>query len=88
MIKQDDIRAVTINMEHTAFDQGLAAKLADRLGGPCYSLAQMRAETLLDTVRSEMSQMNSPHQYPHVFRRGTACRALVISSVCSLRSLW
>lgn len=56
MIKHEDIRTVTINMEHTAFDQGLAAKLADRLGGPCYSLAQMRAETLLETVRNEMDK--------------------------------
>ena len=56
MIKHEEIRTVTINMEHTAFDQGLAAKLADRLGGPCYSLAQMRADTLLETVRNEMDK--------------------------------
>jgi magnesium chelatase subunit ChlD-like protein len=56
LIKTEDIRCVTINMEHVAFDQGLAAKLADQLGGPCYSLAQMRAETLLDTVRKEMDR--------------------------------
>ena len=54
MIKEDNIRTVTINMEHVAFDQGLATKLADKLGGPCYSLAQLRADTLLDTVRKEM----------------------------------
>ncbi|MEQ8675942.1 MAG: VWA domain-containing protein [Aggregatilineales bacterium] len=53
-IKEDNIRTVTINMEHVAFDQGLATKLADKLGGPCYTLAQLRAETLLDTVRKEM----------------------------------
>lgn len=54
-IKEQDIRTVTINMEHVAFDQGLAAKLADQLGGPCYSLAQLRAETLLETVRREIN---------------------------------
>ena len=54
MIKEENIRTVTINMEHVAFDQGLATKLADKLGGPCYSLAQLRADTLLDTVRKEM----------------------------------
>jgi magnesium chelatase subunit D len=54
--KHEEIRTVTINMEHTAFDQGLASKLADRLGGPCYSLAQMKAETLLETVRTEMDK--------------------------------
>jgi len=56
MIKEDDIRTVTINMEHAAFDQGLAAKLADHLGGPCYSLAQLRAETLLETVRQAIDR--------------------------------
>ncbi len=54
-IKEDSIRTVTINMEHVAFDQGLASKLADHLGGPCYSLGQLRAETLLETVRQEIS---------------------------------
>jgi len=56
-IKYDDIRTVTINMEHVAFDQGLATKLAERLGGPCYTLSQLRAETLLDTVRKEIDTM-------------------------------
>ncbi|MCU0462975.1 MAG: VWA domain-containing protein [Anaerolineae bacterium] len=54
LIKDDDIRTITINMEHAAFDQGLAAKLADHLGGPCYSLAQLRADTLLETIRREI----------------------------------
>jgi Mg-chelatase subunit ChlD len=57
MIKEDNIRTVTVNMEHVAFDQGLAAKLADSLGGPCYSLGQLKAETLLQTVRQEISQL-------------------------------
>lgn len=56
LIKAEEIKCVTINMEHVAFDQGLAAKLAEQLGGPCYSLAQMRADTLLDTVRKEMDR--------------------------------
>jgi magnesium chelatase subunit D len=55
-IKQEEIKTVTINMEHVAFDQGLASKLAERLGGPCYTLAQMRAEILLDTVRQQMTR--------------------------------
>lgn len=54
LIKEDSIKTVTINMEHVAFDQGLAAKLADKLGGPCYTLGQLKAETLLETVRQEM----------------------------------
>lgn len=54
MIKDDNIKTVTINMEHVAFDQGLASKLAEKLGGPCYTLGQLKAETLLETVRNEM----------------------------------
>ncbi len=54
LIKEEHIKTVTINMEHIAFDQGLAARLADQLGGPCYTLAQLRADTLLETVRREM----------------------------------
>jgi Mg-chelatase subunit ChlD len=56
-IKHEKIRTVTINMEHAAFDQGLASKLADALGGPCYTLAQLKAETLLETVRTEIDLM-------------------------------
>lgn len=54
--KQDNIKTVTINMEHVAFDQGLAVRLANRLGGPCYTLGQLRAETLVETVRSEIDR--------------------------------
>jgi magnesium chelatase subunit D len=55
-IKESDIRNVTINMEHAAFDQGLARGLADRLGGPCYTLAELHAAALYDTVRAELDQ--------------------------------
>lgn len=55
MMKHEKIKSVTINMEHVAFDQGLAAKLAERLGGPCYTLSQMKAELLLATVRQEIA---------------------------------
>ncbi len=54
LIREENIKAVTINMEHMAFDQGLASRLAEHLGGPCYTLAQLRADTLLETVRAEM----------------------------------
>ncbi len=53
-IKAAGIRSVTINMEHAAFDQGLAQQLADRLGGPCYTLAELKASVLYDTVRAEL----------------------------------
>ena len=49
------IRTVTINMEHAAFDQGLAQKLADQLGGPCYALGDLRADILYETVKQELN---------------------------------
>ncbi|MBI3152191.1 MAG: hypothetical protein HYZ21_08665, partial [Chloroflexi bacterium] len=45
-----------INMEHAAFDQGLAQQLADHLEAPCYSLSELKAESLYNTVRDEMSK--------------------------------
>jgi magnesium chelatase subunit D len=54
MIKKADLRSVVINTEHEAFDRGLAQNLADTLGGPCYTLKQLRAEELYARVRQEM----------------------------------
>jgi magnesium chelatase subunit D len=54
LICQADVRAVVINMEHAAFDQGLATSLAERLGGPCYTLAELKAESLYRAVRQEL----------------------------------
>ncbi len=53
-IAHDDIRSVVINMEHAAFDQGLAKALAEHLKAPCYTLAELKAENLYQTVRAEM----------------------------------
>ncbi|MBE2196020.1 MAG: VWA domain-containing protein [Anaerolinea sp.] len=53
-IHEDHIRNVTINMEHAAFDQGLAQRLADRLGGPCFTLANLKAETLYQAVKTQL----------------------------------
>ena len=55
-IAAEDIRSVVINMEHSAFDQGLAQGLADHLKAPCYSLAELKAESLYQAVRAEMVQ--------------------------------
>ncbi|HRE49016.1 MAG TPA: VWA domain-containing protein [Aggregatilineales bacterium] len=49
------IRTVTINMEHAAFDTGLAQRLADRLGGPCFTLGNLRAETLYEAVKLQLN---------------------------------
>jgi Mg-chelatase subunit ChlD len=43
-------------MEHAAFDQGLAQQLADHLKAPCYSLNEIKAESLYHTVRQEMEK--------------------------------
>lgn len=54
-IAADHIRSVVINMEHSAFDQGLAQRLAEHLEAPCYTLSDLKAETLYQKVRDEMS---------------------------------
>jgi magnesium chelatase subunit D len=50
----ENYRCVVINMEHAAFDQGLAQSLADHLNAPCYTLSELKAETLYQAVREEM----------------------------------
>jgi magnesium chelatase subunit D len=50
----EKVRSVVINMEHAAFDQGLAQALAEHLKAPCYTLQELKAETLYRTVREEM----------------------------------
>ncbi len=54
LFPQAHIRSVVINMEHKAFDQGYAQALAEHLGSPCYTLDELRAESLLRTVRGEL----------------------------------
>jgi magnesium chelatase subunit D len=54
LIADSDFRCIVINMEHAAFDQGLAQSLADHLEAPCYTLNDLRAETLYKTVRNEI----------------------------------
>jgi Mg-chelatase subunit ChlD len=58
-IAEDNIHCVVINMEHAAFDQGLAQALAEHLKAPCYALNEIKAETLYHTVREEMDANRS-----------------------------
>ncbi len=44
-----------VNMEHAAFDQGLAQVLANHLNAPCYTITDLKAENLYQTVRNEMA---------------------------------
>jgi magnesium chelatase subunit D len=55
LIKQRDIRAVVINMEHETLDRGLAQQLAERMGAPCYTLKELGAQELYCTVRDELN---------------------------------
>jgi magnesium chelatase subunit D len=48
------IHSVVINMEHEAYDRGLADNLAQALGGPCYCLTELKAAELYRTVRDEL----------------------------------
>ena len=54
LIKECQVRSVVINTEHEALDRGLARQLADKLGGPCYTLRDLKAQELYETVRDEL----------------------------------
>ncbi len=54
LIRRAGIHSVVINMEHQAYDRGLASKLAQVLGGPCYCLTELKAAALARTVRTEL----------------------------------
>ncbi len=66
-IAEEKFRCVVINMEHAAFDQGLAQALAEHLKAPCYTLSELKAESLYQTVRQEMNAAGNP---PSDERRG------------------
>ncbi len=54
LIKSCQVRSVVINTEHEALDRGLARELADKLGGACYTLRELKARELYETVRDEL----------------------------------
>jgi len=54
MIVEEGIRSVVINMEHASFDRGLAQALAEELAAPCYTLHELKADTLYRTVKDEL----------------------------------
>lgn len=55
LFKEAHIRCVVINMEHAAFDQGLASQLADHLGCQCFTLSELKAESLYHAVKEELN---------------------------------
>ena len=58
LFEQNSLRSIVVNMEHAAFDRGLAQKIATALGGACYNLPELRADTLLSTVKREIRGLN------------------------------
>lgn len=54
LIRDARIRSVVINMEHVAFDQGLAQLLADNLEAPCHTLEELQAESLYQAVIEQL----------------------------------
>jgi len=58
-LAEDKTHCVVINMEHAAFDQGLAQALAEHLNAPCYTITELRAESLYLAVKQEMHQRGS-----------------------------
>ena len=54
LILESGIRSVVINMEHAAFDQGLAQQLADNLDSPCHTLEDLQAESLYLKVLEQL----------------------------------
>jgi magnesium chelatase subunit ChlD-like protein len=55
LIAIDNTRSVVINMEHAAFDQGLAQQLANHLKAQCYGLSELKADILYHAVKQEMA---------------------------------
>jgi Mg-chelatase subunit ChlD len=55
LFRGENLRSVVINMEHKAFDQGLAQALADHMQATCYTLEELRGDTLYQTVQKEIS---------------------------------
>jgi magnesium chelatase subunit D len=59
LITEESIRSVVINMEHASFDRGLAQALAEELKAPCYTLHELKADTLYQTVKDELRLITS-----------------------------
>jgi len=51
---KEEISSVVINMEHREFDRGLASEVADHLKASYYSLSDLQAEKLIQTVKEEI----------------------------------
>ena len=54
LIQAANLHSVVINMEHVAFDRGLAQALADSMHAPCYCIPELAAESLVRTVEDSL----------------------------------
>ena len=54
MFATEKIHSVVINMEQKVFDSGLAQDLATKMDAVCYTVEDLKGETLLATVQREM----------------------------------
>jgi len=55
LFQVEKIHSVVINMEQKIFDQGLAKDLAEKMGAVCYTMEDLKGETLYQTVQKEMT---------------------------------
>ena len=60
MFANEKIHSVVINMEQKVFDSGLAQDLADKMDAVCYTVEDLKGETLLETVQREMFAPSGP----------------------------
>ncbi|MCO5244849.1 MAG: VWA domain-containing protein [Anaerolineae bacterium] len=54
LIQGANLHSIVINMEHVAFDRGLAQALADAMRAPCYCIPELAAESLVRTVEDSL----------------------------------
>jgi len=55
-IRARGIHSAVVNAEHASLDRGLAGKLARALGAVCYTLTELGAQELYETVRHELAE--------------------------------
>jgi magnesium chelatase subunit D len=56
LLHAGQVHSVVINMEHPAYDRGLAQGLADSLRAGCYRLAELKAAELYRAVREQIDK--------------------------------
>ena len=60
MFATEKIHSVVINMEQKVFDSGLAQNLATKMDAVCYTVEDLKGETLLETVQREIFAPSVP----------------------------